>query len=221
MTIARRSDTRLATAFHGFTALLGVAALITQLVLVIRGVNVLVDETGKVAATPMRVVRFFSYFTIESNVLVIITAATLALRPDRDGPVWRVLRLDALIGISVTGLVYHFVLAADLDLHGITGLTDKIFHYGIPILAVIGWVFFGPRPRVDRVTQLWSGIFPALYIVWVTIFGAATGWYPYPFTDVNTLGYLQVIINGIAVIVLFLVISLLFRWLDRKLPARP
>lgn len=38
-----------------------------------------------------RIVRLFSYFTILSNVLVLVTSWLLARRPDRDG---RVLRVD-------------------------------------------------------------------------------------------------------------------------------
>jgi hypothetical protein len=174
-----------------------------------------------IASTPTRVVRFFSYFTIQSNVLVIVMSAMLAVRPARDGRLWRVVRLDSLVGITVTGIVYVIVLAPIVDLHGLSGLTDKIFHYAIPILAVLGWVLFGPRPRIDLKTLLWSGLWPLVYIVYVGIFGAATGWYPYPFTNVTDLCYLRVLVNGLLIIVLILAVGAVFRWLDKKLPIKP
>ena len=55
-----------------------------------------------------------SFFTIQSNILCGVVAAQLALRPDRDGRMWRPLHLAALCGIAVTGIVYSAVLA---DIH--------------------------------------------------------------------------------------------------------
>ncbi len=219
--IAPQTTTSLARVFHAFVAVLGLAALIAQLTLTIRGIDVLVPADGVIASTPMRVVRFFSYFTIQSNVLVIVMSASLALLPTRDGGLWRVARLDSLVGITVTGIVYAIVLAPIVDLHGLSGLTDKIFHYAIPVLAVVGWLLFGPRPRIDLKSLLWSGLWPLLYIVYVVIFGATTQWYPYPFTDVTNLGYARVILNGLVIIVLILAVGAGFRWLDKKLPIRP
>lgn len=216
-----RTDTRAATAFHTLTAVLGAAAVLVQLVLVARGTDVLVPENGAAASTATRIVRFFSYFTIQSNLLVILTAASLALRPRMDGRVWRVLRLDALVGITVTGIVYATLLAPLVNLSGLAGVTDKVFHYAIPVLAVVGWVLFGPRPRVDRGVVIRSLIWPLLYMVYIAAFGAATGWYPYPFIDVVSLGYGRVLVNALGILVLILLMGLLYRWLDRKLPARP
>jgi hypothetical protein len=46
----------------------------------------------------VKLVRFISYFTIESNLLVMVVAATLAIDPERDGRWWRVLRLNVAAG---------------------------------------------------------------------------------------------------------------------------
>ncbi|GAB3566812.1 hypothetical protein GCM10027445_14250 [Amycolatopsis endophytica] len=42
----------------------------------------------------------------------------LARRPDFGGPLWRVVRLDALLGILITGLVYAIVPAPQVHLTG-------------------------------------------------------------------------------------------------------
>ena len=216
-----RTGTRASVVFHAVTAVLGAAAVVTQLVLTARGVDVLVPEEGGAASAGERILRFFSYFTIQSNLLVIVTAATLALRPDRDGRVWRVVRLDALIGITVTGIIYATLLAPLVNLTGIARITDIVFHYAIPILAVVGWLLFGPRPRIDRTVLLRSLIWPLAYIVWIAIYGALSGWYPYPFIDVGDLGYPRTLLHGAGILLLLLVMGLLYRWLDRKLPTRP
>jgi hypothetical protein len=56
----------------------------------------------------VRVWRFFSYFTTQANLLVVATSLGLARSPSRDGPGWRVVRLNALTGITITGLVHWF-----------------------------------------------------------------------------------------------------------------
>src|SRR3954465_11052813 len=124
------------------------ASTITQLALVVRGVDVLVDDDGAMPSAAMRVLRFFSYFTIQSNLLVMVTAATLVLRPDRDGRWWRIVRIAALVGITVTFFVYYAALRPLLDLHGITKATDIGFHYVAPLMTICGWLLFGPRPRI-------------------------------------------------------------------------
>jgi hypothetical protein len=68
--------------------------------------------TGTLAGTPLanRVLRVFSFFTIQSNLLAGITSAQLFRNPNRDGRIWRAMRLAALFGITVTGIVYSTVL---------------------------------------------------------------------------------------------------------------
>ena len=85
-----------ARVLHATTATLVTAALVLQVVVVVR------DGVRPVGA---RLLDLAGSFAIQSNLLVAFTAVTLALRADRDGPVWRVARLDALLGITVTGLV--------------------------------------------------------------------------------------------------------------------
>src|SRR3954451_24012468 len=96
-----------ARTWHAVTALVAIAALVLQLVLVLQGGRVLdeVDPPG----TGMRLYRLLAYFTIESNLLVAVAAVTLALDPARDGGWWRVLRLAGLVAITVTAVVHFFL----------------------------------------------------------------------------------------------------------------
>jgi hypothetical protein len=88
--------------WHGAVAAIVLAALLTQVVLVLSGgtdVNA-VDPQVSIDVGE-RLVRLFSYFTIQSNILVLIAATSLAANPIRDGRLWRVVRLDALLGIGM------------------------------------------------------------------------------------------------------------------------
>ena len=106
---------------------------------------------------------------------------------------WRPLRLAALVGITVTGIVYSTVLAAIHQPNGAAEVTvNTIVHYVVPVLMVAGWLLFGPRPRIDRRAIGWSLLFPVLWLAYTLIRGAIWAWYPYPFVDVTAHGYARV-----------------------------
>ncbi len=209
---------RIARTWFLLTAVLVAIGLVWQFVLVLKGTNVLVQPTGALPSVLTRTIRFLSYFTIESNILVAVTAAALALHPALDSRVWRALRVAALYGITVTGIVYSTLLRGVVDLHGAAAVTNALLHYVSPVMAVLGWLLFGPRPRLDQDSLLWSMIWPALYVVYSFAHGAASHWYPYPFIDVNTLGYVTVIRNGIGLNLLLVGIGTLIVRLDSGLP---
>ena len=88
-----------------------------------------------------------------------------------------------------------------------------------PLLAVVGWLASGPRPRVTGHTVGWSMAWPVGWIGYALALGALTDWYPYPFMDVVEIGYPTALRNLAFVAVLAIVLLLLFRLVDRRLPA--
>ncbi len=161
--------------------------------------------------------RFFVYFTILTNLLVLAVTVSLAREPDRDGRVWRVLRLDAVVCIAVTGVVHWFFLRPLLDLSGASYVADKLLHVVVPILAVGGWLWVGPRGRASQAELLPSLALPVVWLVLTLLGGALSGWYPYPFLDVDDLGYARVAVNCVGVAVLFLLNAAGAIGLDRRL----
>ena len=211
-----------AVGWHLVTLLVIVLSLGIQLVLVIRGIDVLVPEEGQTPPGVLtRVLRFFSYFTVQSNVLVALSVLPLLRYPAVDEKGWRVLRLDALIGIAVTGVVFVVALRPIVDLSGISALTNVGFHYLSPLLAVVGWLLFGPRPRIDGSTLRWALAWPLAWLAYTLAHGALTGWYPYPFIDAGQLGYPATLINAGLVTILMLVTGAVFLVADSRLPPKP
>jgi hypothetical protein len=202
----------LSRAWHGALALVATANLLLQLVLTATASD---DTLG------VRLVRLVSFFTVQSNVLVIVAAATLALDPVRDGRWWRVLRLDALVCITVTGAVYLVVLRPLVEHDGwASTLTDSVFHYVVPAATLVGWLAFGPRLRIDGRAVAASLGFPLLWLAYTLARGAVVHEYPYPFVDVDELGYGQVLLNCVGVAVLFIALALGAWGLERVLPRR-
>jgi uncharacterized membrane protein SirB2 len=204
---------------HLVTAVVAVAALVLQTVLVVQGSSVL-DET-EVPPLLTRLGRLVSYFTIQSNLLVAVTAVQLARDPQRDGRWWRAVRVGAVVGITVTGLVHFVLLRPLLHLDGADWVADKLLHMVVPVLAVLGWLVAGPRPRAPWRDAVLALAWPVAWLVWTLAVGAATGWYPYPFLDVGVEGAAAVAATCVGVTVLFLGLVAGLSALDRRMPPAP
>jgi hypothetical protein len=215
----------IARTWHASIAVVVAVAVIVQLV-VTAGLSSTPSShaVGLVAGTHLlgRLIRVFSFFTIDSNLLSGLVSAQLALRPDRDGPAWRALRLCAVFGITVTGIVYSTVLAPVHDPRaGAETFVNTLVHYVVPVLMVLGWLAFGPRPRIDGRTIGVSLLFPVGWLAYTLVRGAIWGWYPYPFMDVTGKGYLQVALNAVGVTAVLVVVAALYALGDRRLGPAP
>jgi hypothetical protein len=169
-------------------------------------------------------VRFFSFFTILSNLMVALVAGSAAT-----GGNWAFLRFWrgpwirglAALSITVTCLIYATVLQGHWHPQGPQLLADRAVHYVVPVLYVFWWIALLPHGALrwsDAVRWL---AFPALFAAWTFLRGAVVHEYPYPFMDVNQLGYAQVLLNSGMVAALFLLLGLIYIAIDRKLATPP
>lgn len=204
-----------ARVLHALVALAALTGVVMELVIA------LVDGPGTAPSQAERLVRLFSYFTVQSNLLVGVVSVLLVVRPARDGAVFRVARLDALLCIAVTGIVYQTVLRGIAELSAAGQVSDLLLHLLAPLLALVAWVLVGPRPRVDAATVWWSLAFPLAWIAYTFVRGAVVGWYPYPFLDVTTLGLGPALLNTAVVAVVFVGLAWLVRVVDARLRAAP
>ncbi len=179
------------------------------------------DDPGTVKPSHAVVVwRFVSYFTTQANLLVVATSFSLARRPGRDGSGWRVARINALSGIAITGLVHWFLLHPLDHFHGWLWASDTLVHIVVPALAVLAWLIFGPRRRINLRVVLLGLIWPLAWLVYTLVVGAFTHFYPYFFLDVAQTGAGVVALYCVAILILLFAVSCLF-WLgDRWLPGR-
>jgi hypothetical protein len=206
----------LARVLHALLALAALAGVALEVG------RALVDGPGDAGTMTERLVRLFSYFTIQSNLLVAAASALLAVRPARTGRVMAVLHLDALLCIAVTGVVYHAVLAEQsLTLTPSGDLANFLLHTVTPVGAWLVWLLVGPRPRFGGSTVAWSLAYPLAWIGYTFVRGSVTGWYPYPFLDVGEIGMATAARNTALVAVTFGVLALLVRLLERVLPGTP
>ncbi|WP_194912780.1 Pr6Pr family membrane protein [Catenulispora rubra] len=206
-----------ARAWHLLTVLVCAASLVLQFYLSAANKNTQVSPF----TVGTRIGNFFCFFTIQSNLIVLAVAIALVLVPDRRGAWWPVALLDALLCITVTCLVDVVVLRPQQHLGGWSNVADLGLHVVTPILLVVGWLLFGPRPRLAWATLGWSTVYPLAWVAFTLIRGHVVNWYPYPFIDVSTHGYARVTLNVAMVAVLLLALGAVFVWLDRRLPRAP
>ena len=177
------NDTRLARAFFCATSLIVTFGLVLQLWLSVTSGS----DDGSFASTPARIVNFFSFFTVLSNIAVAVTTGLLAIRPHRPSTLFRTLRLDGVVAIAVTGVVFHLALAQLQELTRWYALADGILHTVSPMMALLGWLVFGPRGALSTRVVLLAVIAPVTWIAYALVRGAivldryGNHYYPYPF----------------------------------------
>jgi hypothetical protein len=142
-----------------------------------------------------RVTHELCYFTIQSNLIVFGVCAALAWRPQRLQWVAGVPRLVGLVCITVTGVVYYALLAADQHFVGVAKVGDVLAHAVSPILYVGTWLVLGPRGRLQPRHAVQMLIFPVFWVALTLVRGSIIHIYPYDFVDVAANGYIAVIVT--------------------------
>ena len=207
-----------AKAIHAFVAAVALVAIVWQLALIVNGAAVLNESSRPDLA--VRLARFVSYFTVLSNLLVLGCSVVLARNPAHDGLRWRVVRMATMVGITVTAVVHWFFLRPILHLTGSSYVVDKLLHVVVPLLAVVAWVAAGPRGQAARPQVLGALLWPLAWGAFTLVRGSVTGWWPYPFMDVGTLGWVRVLLNLGGVAVLFGACGAVLVAVDRRLGSR-
>ncbi len=193
--------------------IVGCFALTLQLYLIL--VNAHHDQTSYISET----IRFFSYMTIWSNILVAlcyasITFSTVKLLSFFSKPS---VQAATFIYILVVGVAYHFLLANIWNPTGLQYLADVLLHYGVPILYVLFWILLAEKKSLAYSTAFNWLIFPFFYFLYSLFRGMITETYPYPFVDVNELGYVTVLQTSLVLLLVYLGLGLLAVWISRVL----
>lgn len=158
---------------------------------------------------------WLSYFTILSNLLIAVMSTRLARGSDFGTRIWQALRLDSVLMITVTGVVFALLLAATSVQRGLDNLSNALLHQVTPTLGLLLWVVLGPRGRVSGRTVLDALILPLAWLLWTFGRGAVLGAYPYGFIDVTVLGYPTALGNAAGILVAGLLLAAALLGVDR------
>ena len=168
-------------------------------------------------------VQFFSYFTIQVNILVGLSLIGLLLKPQNwlnsffsRGYVFT----GIVFYIIIVGLIYNTILRGIWRPIGLFRLADELLHLVNPLLFVAYWLICIPQQKLkwaQALNWLW---YPFIYVIYALIRGALTNLYPYPFIDAGKFGYNKIMINSVVLLVVFLLLGLLLIFITRKLSSK-
>lgn len=197
-----------------FGAAIGWFAVVTQFVLMMQ---------NRVESLTETTIRFFSYFTILTNSLVILyftiiwhkKPAFLISRFEKPGFLTAV-----TLYITTVFIVYQFVLRGIWEPTGMQRIVDELLHTVIPIYMIVFWFAYENKKEVTwKSIPAWL-LYPFIYLIYILFRGNISGFYPYPFTNVTELGLEKVLINSGALMVAFIAMAFVFVGIGKSIKTK-
>ena len=135
--------------------------------------------------------RVFMFFTIQSNIavaLISVIGCCLMLRDKAVGAIWPVIKFVGTVSITLTGMVFAFVLAPTFWASAWSP-QNTLTHVVVPVAAVIDFFVVSPAFEIKPRNTIWVIVPPILYAIYAGI-GFVRGWefieginYPYFFLN--------------------------------------
>lgn len=197
----------------------------------------LIETLGKAADGGRSVLltawNFFSYFTIDSNSLAVVTLAIggIALLTGKveDSRWFAILRLCTTTYMVVTGVVYNTLLRNVEVTAGAEAIpwSNEILHLIGPLYLALDWLFAPGRVPLDYGRSIRAVvIFPIVWAVYTLIRGplvpneltGADYWYPYPFLDphLSLNGYFSVAFYVVLIAMIIGLTAAAAIWVSRR-----
>lgn len=160
--------------------------------------------------------NFFSYFTIQSNLIGVVVLLVGGLR-DPGGRRWQLMRGAATLYLTITLIIYA-VLLADIDVQLQERWINDTLHRLIPVVLIADWLLVagGIKPAIKLILG-WLA-YPLAYGAYVLIRGPFADWYPYPFMDPRDKGYGALTIGLVVIAVVFTLLGVIVAAVNGLIP---
>ena len=171
------------------------------------------------ADTAFKKANFFSFFTIQSNILGVAALFALVLVPrERRTALLDGARSAVVLYMALVGIVFALLLSGlQEELQTTVPWVDFVVHKLMPVVLVADWLLDpaatsaplgGPSSRGFR--------FPCSGSSYTLVRGEAEDWYPYPFVDVSDLGYDGVLARSVGLTMGFALAGAVVLWLGNR-----
>ncbi|MHA4846957.1 Pr6Pr family membrane protein [Flavitalea antarctica] len=165
---------------------------------------------SEAAPLPELLVRYFSYFTLLTNLIVALVCTSVLCFPDSalgKFAAGYTTQTAVTTYILIVGIVYNVVLRPLWKPTGLQKPVDELLHTVIPLLFLLHWILFVPKNQLPYKAILPWLLYPLIYVIFVLIRGSFSGFYPYPFLDLGKLSIPDVFVNATGIAVAVVVVS--------------
>lgn len=191
-----------------FNKSLAFFSILCWFTVILQLILILINRQSSIFET---LVRYFTFFTILSNILVALVFTSEWLQSN-------LLKFFAksntqiaiAVYIFVVGFVYNTILRFIWQPKGLDKLADELLHLVIPIAYILFWYFKFSKQIINYNSIIGWLLFPIIYIIVVMIRGYFSDYYPYPFLNVSDLGIIKVFYNTIYMTLFFVIVSFVF-----------
>jgi len=191
--------------------IIGMLALFGVSVQFIISINRAIAEDNSVSQV---VINMLGYFTILTNTFAATVLTILGLLPN--SKIGKVFATPEFFGCVVSsmlwvGIGFHLLLSDYWSPDGMEGVSNYLNHYIVPSSLLIIWLIFPPETQISKRTPLLWEIYPVIYGAYIIIRGEILDKYPYPFFDINVIGYPKALWNGLVILIVILGIGYFVR----------
>lgn len=185
-------------------------AVITQFVLMLQNKQTSNLET---------IIRFFSFFTILTNTIVALFFSA-KLFTSKKNPLNFLNKNVALTATTVfillVGIVYQIVLRSIWEPKGLQKVVDELLHSFIPLFVFVYWFLYSKKEDLNFITFIKWLSYPILYFIFIISRGLVSGFYPYPFVNVDKLGWTKIGINFVLITITILILFVILVFIGRR-----
>ncbi len=141
----------------------------------------------------------FTYFTLQSNLLVGIIYLVLIFKKTRNRTL-NIIENQVVVAIVLTGLVFNIMLrpAIDANVYNPNNFSDVLLHSLTPLLVIFDRILFNEKGNIRVYDPFFWLVYPLLYWLFTVVFVFLGGNfnttnnesnYPYFFMNFNEAGF--------------------------------
>jgi|GEM_PF-594435 len=184
-----------------------VFALVTGLVLILR-IYLSAQEHGSILSGISYLSQFFTILTATIVMMLFFYVGFYKHKGIKFvEPI-----IIAAIGV---GILYHALLAHLWNPTGLIWLADQGVHTVMPLLAFLWWILFRDARVIQWRVALLGIIWPLVYSGYALIRAEFTNFYPYPFLNLENLGWSKLVQNIAMLTLTFFIIGLFLSLISR------
>jgi hypothetical protein len=198
------------------SSLARIAALIVAMTIWVGLAVQFVASVGLAASAGAALWMMLLYFTILANLASALLFTAMVAGSSASARLIGGVTLAMLL----VGIVYHLLLSGLLSLSGGAALADVLLHTVAPILVPSWWLVFAPKGGLTmRDPPIWA-VFPLAYFVYGLARGGRGGHYPYPFMNLDKLGWGHTLLNACVIAIAFMLAGYALVGIDRLFARR-